>query len=974
MKISVPVILSVDVLVIGGTVRAIRTALALRAQGRSVFIATPYPYFGEDLSATLDLFSPKSDDFIALFDSPAYHTPAQIKARLDKLCIEADIDFLFQLRPVRPAYDRKGNVRGALFACRSGFVAVGAKVVIDATERATFARMAGVPTKPFKPGKHTMRTFVIGGVNEDNPDIKFRKLDKQIVKQDPWGKATDLMVRPVKRHDVYEVWYDGRPCPSDDFRQTWTSAVQFRKALWSGKTLEIAERVICDYGDGVEEKYEPDAKLPVFIAERADANAVENFIKAAKGGTGVACVSFREKAIAKRKYDVVRADHAEFHRFKDKPQIEFDLNSIPEIGETDVFVVGGGTGGAPAAIGAARELYGQGSSLVRTKVICAENLNMLGGVMLVGRIGRYWYGNRVGFTREVDEGHRDMAPNPQFDISDGQMNVLWKHEWFMERGLEKGVCWMFDTMCAGAAVVNVKTADVDVCRTTPYGGRPRLPNEPADQEVCRTAAGVVVVNEEGVGVIRAKFVIDATGNSDFAAAAGAETACDLRKEPAVQGAGLSPTEPGANYLNTDYTFTIDSDVVDTSRAFVMAHAKFAQKWFDVASIVNSRERRRIVGDVTLQPYDFYANRTWADTINRAMSNFDTHGFTIHPMFMVKPAAEHSARYADVPLRALLPKGWDGMAVTGLGVSAHRDCMPLIRMQPDVQNQGYAMGRAAAICVERGLRIRDIDVRELQGKLVAEGILGEKVLRDKDVPCEFVEGDEYHDISRAFMEAGTTGLPACRTYGHGSSRVRGSRAVPASSSDTAGAVSVPGAVSVHVSDAMTLAFLGDASGRDVLERFIESEWDKGWNYYGMGQFGAAMSPQDVAIVALSRTGFSQRGKNLLMKKLAKLTAESEFSHIRAVALAFIAHPSKTAAADFNWILSEPGMTGYAVSNYRDAVASNRPAHNDNSFRNSQLKEIYLAKALRACDPESELAGRILAAYRNGMQGLYVEFAG
>ena len=44
---------------------------------------------------------------------------------------------------------------------------------------------------------------------------------------------------------------------------------------------------------------------------------------------------------------------------------------------------------------------------------------------------------------------------------------------------------------------------------------------------------------------------------------------------------------------------------------------------------------------------------------------------------------------SVPYRALLPAGLDGILVTGLGASAHRDAMPVIRMQPDIQNGGYA---------------------------------------------------------------------------------------------------------------------------------------------------------------------------------------------------------------------------------------------------------------------------------------------
>ena len=86
---------------------------------------------------------------------------------------------------------------------------------------------------------------------------------------------------------------------------------------------------------------------------------------------------------------------------------------------------------------------------------------------------------------------------------------------------------------------------------------------------------------------------------------------------------------------------------------------------------------------------------------------------------------------NVPYRCLLPKGLDGILVTGLGTSAHRDAMPVIRMQADIQNQGYAAGVAAAMAAEGGRKLRDIDIKALQKHLVEKGNLPERVLTDKD---------------------------------------------------------------------------------------------------------------------------------------------------------------------------------------------------------------------------------------------------
>lgn len=885
MKINVPVISNSDVLIIGGTLKAVSLAIELRKSGLSVFTATPYSYFGEDVCAKLDLQSPKSPEYKTLLGTDQMLRPIEIKGKLDRAMIDADVDFLFQLRTIRPMFASDGLVSGALFADRSGFHAVAAKVVIDATARLTFARSAGVPTKPFAPGARRMALYAIGGAPKDGGAVESTLLPEKV-------KADD------REYDSFrlEMDWDFKNCSMFDFAEANTA---FRKAAWSPEAVAYAHEICVDLGDGVADGYVPSATSPVFIAESAAASGAASLAKALPTPEPY---GFGEEAPSDpRSFKVVRKDS--YFRFNECPAVQFDLDSLPVIKECDVFVAGGGTGGAPAVIGAAR-------SGMRT--ICAENQSSLGGVMLSGRIGSYYYGNRVGFTSEIDRGITAMGPNPDFDTSKGRMNVVWKNEWFMERATEKGAVLLFETMTA-AAVVD--------------GNR---------------ACGAVVVNPFGVGVIKSKFVIDSTGNCDYAAAAGAETMSDLKEEPAVQGAGLSPVVLGKNCTNTDFTFIMDSDIVDATRAFVAARGKYTDG-FDVATMLNTRERRRIRGDIVLQPQDFFANRIYSDTVNIAYSNFDTHGFIIHPMFMLKPTA-HDARFANVPLRALLPRGFEGMLVTGLGVSAHRDCLPLIRMQPDVQNQGYAAGYAAAMALEAGCPIRSIDIRALQRKLAAEDILPASTLEETDEPCTKIDNDEYHDISRVFIypDAARTELKAI---------------LAANPSDA--------------ETAATLAFLGEDAGRQTLiDTIAAADWDEGWNYRGMGQFGLSVSPLDTKIIALSRIGGD--GATTLAK-LKELTIESEFSHIRAVCLALLRKPDSKAVPVLEKLLATPGATGYAVGNLRDSLASNRPEYNDTTFRNSQLRELYLSKALLACDPDSETGALIVNTYADGMQGIYSVFA-
>jgi hypothetical protein len=165
--------------------------------------------------------------------------------------------------------------------------------------------------------------------------------------------------------------------------------------------------------------------------------------------------------------------------------------------------------------------------------------------------------------------------------------------------------------------------------------------------------------------------------------------------------------------------------------FVSARDKF--KWaYDLSQLIDTRERRQIVGDYTLTPMDMMLKKTFRDTIVIAKSNFDTHGYTIHPIFFLRPPGREEIE-VRVPYRCLLPEGLDGVIVTGLVLSAHRDALPVIRMQPDIQNQGYAAGVAATMISKSGVSTRGLDIKELQRHLVEKEILPRSVLNEVDSP-------------------------------------------------------------------------------------------------------------------------------------------------------------------------------------------------------------------------------------------------
>jgi hypothetical protein len=86
--------------------------------------------------------------------------------------------------------------------------------------------------------------------------------------------------------------------------------------------------------------------------------------------------------------------------------------------------------------------------------------------------------------------------------------------------------------------------------------------------------------------------------------------------------------------------------------------------------------------------------------------------------------------ANGPYRALLPQTTDGLLVVGVGMSADRDAMSILRMQPDLQNQGYAAAYAVYLALKEKCELRDIPSRRCEAPR-EKGVVPESVLTDRD---------------------------------------------------------------------------------------------------------------------------------------------------------------------------------------------------------------------------------------------------
>lgn len=423
---------------------------------------------------------------------------------------------------------------------------------------------------------------------------------------------------------------------------------------------------------------------------------------------------------------------------------------IPVYDQVDVLVLGAGPAGVGAALSAAR----QGA-----KALLVEQMGDVGGIATSGLMS-HWTGNtRGGIYEEILNRSADLPDSADYGFNGSPRQII---------NLEH---------LKTALLEMLQEAGVDLLLYT-------FVCLPIMEE--KRVKGVIVENKSGRQAIFAKIVIDCTGDGDIAARAGAAYRKGREEDGAMQPVSLMFKIGGVDYtkavfpgkfedyiqipkweihalgkqnlpfpaghvllyrtslpgvvtcnmtncIGIDGTSTKDlvkatlecrrqlAPILDFLRNFVPGYENCYL--LSTASLIGVRETRHFEGHATITEEDIRSARVFPDwAVTYASFNFDVHNMTGNGLDATGAQDAFAATYYTIPYGCLVPREIDGLLLAGRNISGTHMAHANYRVMPICANMGQAAGIAAALCVQEGVRPRDVDVKVLQKRLLENGVL------------------------------------------------------------------------------------------------------------------------------------------------------------------------------------------------------------------------------------------------------------
>jgi hypothetical protein len=243
-------------------------------------------------------------------------------------------------------------------------------------------------------------------------------------------------------------------------------------------------------------------------------------------------------------------------------------------------------------------------------------------------------------------------------------------------------------------------------------------------------AGAVFESKSGRQAILAKTVIDATGDGDLFAAAGAEFEhrshniglvsrignLDRVDKAKAAEAGTKPRNlgsvtpaPGVNWVNMHGPNLDGLDVAVLSR-LEMKHRKYI--WQNIQKTRGVPGYEKVYLMETAPQLGVRITRVLAGTKSITLDDLKA-GTKFDDVVGVGGAAGGNHGEWQIPYGSLLPARLDNLLAAGRCVCAEMRMADLVRLIPNCFVTGHAAGVAAAVAVQDKCRPRDVDVAKVQ---------------------------------------------------------------------------------------------------------------------------------------------------------------------------------------------------------------------------------------------------------------------
>ena len=400
---------------------------------------------------------------------------------------------------------------------------------------------------------------------------------------------------------------------------------------------------------------------------------------------------------------------------------------LPIARTTDVLVVGGGPAGVAAAIAAAR---------AGAKTLLIERFGYLGGTATASLMACI-----NGFRNQVEPDATQTVRGIAEEIilrlkaMDGLGRSPYQQKSYPTEPGKLEYSYAVDTEKLKYVTLKMCVeAGVDLLFHTWF----------CDQIVDSAAVrGAIVENKSGRQALMAKVVVDASGDADLAARAGApcwqvrgdeaprlndglmyriefgakrpegEYNCDFGGNAVVWGPAVGPINgvdaEQVSQAETDARLRVYEDFAEKQKE----HPELADaKVIETPPLLGIRQTRFIEGEYKLTADDAISGRRFDDVV--AISSCPI----IH-YYGYRRYLEHEGY--DIAYRCLIPKAVDNLLVAGRSISSEQQPYESHRAMAPIMAIGQAAGAAAALCSQTGVRPRDLDVTRLQQLLISQGV-------------------------------------------------------------------------------------------------------------------------------------------------------------------------------------------------------------------------------------------------------------